>query len=154
FTAARPPLPAGRYRAFADIVQESGVAQTLVASLEMPAVPPTPPEARGAAPGSHSEAADPDDSWTIAAAESEAGASATLADGSTMTWLRGGAPLAAGGEPPLRFAVAAPVGAAPLEPYLWMAGHAAVVRDDGLVFTHLHPMGTISLAAQAHFLER
>ena len=29
------------------------------------------------------------------------------------------------------------------------AGHAAVVRDDGEVFIHLHPMGTISPAAQA-----
>jgi len=29
-----------------------------------------------------------------------------------------------------------------------MAGHAAVVRNDGSVFIHLHPLGTISLAAQ------
>jgi hypothetical protein len=29
-----------------------------------------------------------------------------------------------------------------------MSGHAAVVRDDGQVFIHLHPMGTISPAAQ------
>ena len=30
-----------------------------------------------------------------------------------------------------------------------MAGHAVVVRDDASVFIHLHPLGTISLAAQA-----
>ena len=30
-----------------------------------------------------------------------------------------------------------------------MPGHAVVARDDGRVFIHLHPMGTISPAAQA-----
>jgi len=29
-----------------------------------------------------------------------------------------------------------------------MAGHAAVTRDDGSVFVHLHPGGTISMASQ------
>ncbi len=35
-----------------------------------------------------------------------------------------------------------------IQPYMGMAGHAVVVRDDGSVFIHLHPMGTISTAAQ------
>ena len=35
-----------------------------------------------------------------------------------------------------------------LEPYMGMLGHAVVRRMDGTVFTHLHPMGTISMAAQ------
>jgi hypothetical protein len=29
-----------------------------------------------------------------------------------------------------------------------MAGHAVVTRDDGSVFVHLHPGGTISMASQ------
>ena len=29
-----------------------------------------------------------------------------------------------------------------------MAGHAVVTRDDGAVFVHLHPSGTISMASQ------
>jgi hypothetical protein len=78
-----------------------------------------------------------------------------LADGSTMTWLRGDAPLVAGEEAPLRFGITPPPDAAhPLEPYMGMAGHLAVARDDGLVFTHVHPMGTISMAAQMHFMQR
>jgi hypothetical protein len=35
-----------------------------------------------------------------------------------------------------------------LQPYMGMLGHAVVRRNDGAVFTHLHPMGTISMAAQ------
>ena len=35
-----------------------------------------------------------------------------------------------------------------------MAGHAMVMRDDGSVFVHLHPMGTISMAAQQRLLRR
>src|SRR5262249_48290588 len=34
-----------------------------------------------------------------------------------------------------------------LEPYLGMRGHLALRRDDGSVFTHLHPGGSASMAA-------
>jgi hypothetical protein len=43
---------------------------------------------------------------------------------------------------------------AALEPYLGMRGHAAITRDDGSVFVHVHPMGTISLASQLAFERR
>ena len=32
-----------------------------------------------------------------------------------------------------------------------MLGHAAIRRDDGAVFTHLHPAGSVSVAAQQVF---
>jgi hypothetical protein len=35
-----------------------------------------------------------------------------------------------------------------------MAGHAVVERNDGSVFVHLHPMGTISMASQMAFAMR
>ncbi|MEY2408268.1 MAG: hypothetical protein QOF48_938, partial [Verrucomicrobiota bacterium] len=40
---------------------------------------------------------------------------------------------------------------AEIEPYINMLAHAIVRRDDGAVFTHLHPAGTISVAAQQVF---
>jgi hypothetical protein len=43
---------------------------------------------------------------------------------------------------------------APLEPYLGMYGHLIIQHADGTVFTHLHPLGSISMASQRRFAER
>jgi len=41
-----------------------------------------------------------------------------------------------------------------LEPYMGMSGHAMVLRRDGGVFMHLHPMGSASMTAQAQLMRR
>ena len=57
-----------------------------------------------------------------------------------------------GREATLRFKIHEPDGSlAKLDAYMGMLGHAAIRRDDGAVFTHLHPAGSVSIAAQQVF---
>ena len=144
FEAALPPLVPGHYRVYADIVHESGFAQTLVATVDVGG------QARSWRP------TDPDDAWLRTGEEGRGtGLSQTLADGSTMTWERGAAPIVVDQDAPLRFSVTDPAGKpATLEPYMGMAGHLMLTRDDGAVFVHLHPAGTVSLAALETFALR
>jgi hypothetical protein len=142
FEAPLPALPAGRYRLYADVVRESGFAQTLTAAVDLPNSGPNPAvqSAAGDPPG------DPDDSWRLAG---------PLDGGLTMTWEKKPEPLIAGREVELRFAVRDAAGRpAALEPYMGMMSHAVVNRDDGAVFVHLHPVGSFAMAAQQAFLEK
>lgn len=146
FDVPLPPLPAGRYWIYADIVQESGFAQTLVQTVDLPPAPAAAP-----APG-----ADPDDSFRLSSPLRRPAAGAAvespLEEGGVMVWERSQEPLAAGREIDLRFTVRDASGSpAPLEPYMGMLSHAAIRRDDGAVFVHLHPVGSFSMASQEVF---
>lgn len=142
FEAPLPPLPAGRYYVFADVTHESGFARTIVGSVTLPA--PDSAAAQVAAP-------DPDDAWLAA---SPAKGTASLEDGATLAW-EGRGPRRVDQDAGLRFAIREPDGSpGRVEPYLGMAGHAVVMREDGGVFIHLHPMGTISTTAQVLLTER
>jgi hypothetical protein len=140
FDAALPPLPAGRYRVYADIVHESGYTQTLVASVDAAGSP-------AAAPG------DPDDSWFVETKPAPGPSSAfALDDGSSVVWDRGDGPLLAGRERVLSFSVRDASGQiADVEPYMGMAAHVVTASRDHAVFAHLHPSGSISMAALQKF---
>jgi len=125
-----PQLAPGRYRLFADITHESGFTQTLVDTITIgpqPAMPPTDPDDSSFSP-SHPSAA-------------------------TITFRE--TPLVAGRDVDLRFDVRDANGQ-PItpEPYMGMAGHAAIAAADFSVFVHVHPNGTISMASQQKFLAR
>jgi len=141
FDADVPPLPPGRYRVYGDIVHESGYAQTLVSGVDL-SVP-----AGSAAP------TDPDDSWFSGAAQREAPTvSFDFGDGSRLVWDRGQAPASSGAERDLRFSLQDAVGTVlDVEPYMGMAAHLVVASVDGSVFAHLHPSGSISMAAMQRF---
>src|SRR5262249_41804333 len=96
---------------------------------------------------------DADDSWfTGSAAPEAASASYDLGDGTRLVWERGTAPTLAGVERDLSFAVRDAAGAnGEVEPYMGMAAHLLVTSLDGSVFAHLHPSGSISMAAMQHF---
>ncbi len=137
-------MPAGTYRVYADVIYESGFPQTLVDTVKIPAEPGGPLK-------------DPDDSWRASAPLGRPAATnpetSPLEDGGTMLWQR--EPLVANREADLRFEVKGADGRpASLEPYMGMLSHAVITKDDGTVFVHLHPMGTVSMAAQQVFARK
>ncbi len=142
FDTPLPPLPPGRYRVYGDIVHESGYAQTLVNQIDVP----------GEDAGS-SAVTDPDDSWFRGAAVVDSPSpSFPLEDGARIEWLRGDRPVVRGEERVLTFSVRDSGGAVlPVEPYMGMAAHVIVANEDGTVFSHLHPSGSISMAAFEKF---
>jgi len=139
FETALPPLPAGPYTAYAQVTHETGFTETLTnrITLPNPATTPFP-----------SPASDPVDAWFVG------DASAPLGDGWKMqridtSELRVGAPVS------LRFQIQDPAGnPGRLEPYLGMLGHLALRSRDGSVFSHIHPSGSFSMAAQQLFALR
>ncbi len=143
FTTALPPLPPGRYRVYGDIVHESGYSQTLVSSVNV--------QADNVA----GEATDPDDSSYSGAGVLEMPTAAfCFADDTCVEWQRGDRPLVAGVERDLRFTVRHTNGAtATVEPYMGMAAHLVIASYDGSVFAHLHPSGSISMAAMQKFAD-
>ena len=53
--------------------------------------------------------------------------------------------------PPAQLADAEDGAPSVLQPYMGMRSHAAVFRNDGSVFVHLHPAGSINMTAQQRF---
>ncbi|HEY6293624.1 MAG TPA: hypothetical protein VI455_18890 [Terriglobia bacterium] len=136
-----PTLPAGHYQLYADIVHNTGFPETQVATIDLPALT-----------GSALTGDDSGGSSLVVANDV-----AQLSDGYRMVWERDEG---AGGKSPasfkagdpvwFRFRVEDPNGKpAELENYMGMAGHAAFISDDGKVFAHVHPAGSVSMAAVA-----
>ena len=76
---------------------------------------------------------------------------AQLPDGARMVWERDSSPPAVGQLGWFRFRVEDSAGKPvnDLEPYMGMAGHAVFVRSDRSVFAHVHPAGSVPMAALA-----
>ena len=144
FECALPALPAGRYSLYADITHENGFTQTLTSDLNLSGTT-DPAMATGSS--------DPDDAWLNASAAAQSDVF-MLPRQMRMRWEKPTA-LASGRETVLRFQVLDSDGKpARLEPYLGMQGHAVLRDQDGTVFTHIHPFGTISMASQQVFVKR
>jgi hypothetical protein len=71
-----------------------------------------------------------------------------LSDGYTMVWKRPAA-LTAKAPEDFTFQLLDPQGqpAKDMALYMGMVGHAAFVKTDGTVFAHIHPSGTVAMAA-------
>jgi hypothetical protein len=135
-----PEIPAGHYQLYADVVHATGLPETAVAEIDLPSGtgPPYP---------------DPDDADGRAPPISTADLTRTsspLTTG-TMFFVRDAGPLRADRVERLSFRIEDEKGgpAKDLELYMGMLGHAAILRHGGGTFAHIHPSGSVPMAALA-----
>jgi hypothetical protein len=140
-----PPIPPGRYELFADVVLSNGFPVTMVGQLDVPAY--------------SGKALSGDDSGIVTTPISQderlsqKGAKDStiysFPDGGRMIWQRDPGPLKADVPLSFQFLVQDRDGkpAHDLEPYMGMAAHAEIIRSDASVFAHVHPAGSVAMAA-------
>jgi hypothetical protein len=141
FQLTLPTMPAGEYRMYADVVHASGFPETIVGTITLPTISSRAPEG--------------DDALGTASQVDEAAAHADplsstfrLPDGYTMVWMNPGR-IAPRTPTEFQFELLDPAGKPPQDMalYMGMLGHAAFVKADGSTFAHIHPTGTVSMAA-------
>jgi len=120
FTTTLPAMPAGHYRIYADIVHESGLAETAVGNVDLPDVS----GGRLGEDDAFSKIPDPD---------------------SAIEWARDPSqPITAKQAALFSFRLK---NNDAIEPYMGMAGHAEFMKADGTVFAHIHPSGSVAMAS-------
>ena len=137
FMDALPSLEPGLYTVFADIVGQTGFPWTLVGSIYLPAISGAPlsgDDCGGTAPP-----------LTLSSDSTVD----VLSDGTRVVWHRDSAALRANVPMIMRFEVRDQSGkpASDLEPYMGMAAHAEIISSDLQVFAHIHPSGSVPMAA-------
>jgi hypothetical protein len=134
FTHTLPPMPAGKYALYADVVHESGFPETMVTEIDLPEVAGHPLTG--------------DDSTGEGKAQAKV---FPLSDGYKMVWDRDADVYPTKKAYAFRFHIETPEGktANDLEMYMGMPGHAAFVKRDRTVFAHVHPTGSVPMAALA-----
>lgn len=138
FAEKLPAMPAGQYQVFADVVDKNGFPWTLVGKIDLPQI------SGGTATGD-------DSAWSGASLKDPTpdATSVALPDGSRMVWERSAAPIKANVAASFKFRIEDKDGTPVrnLEPYMGMAAHAEIVCSDLSVFAHIHPSGSVSMAA-------
>jgi len=147
FQLPMPSAPAGTYRLYADIVHASGFPETIEGAITIPAIsgrPLTGDDAEGTAASVGSGSA----MSNGAAPSSSRAQNFRLPDGYTMLWIEPET-IAARTAVDFQFQLLDPQGkpAHDMALYMGMLGHAAFVKTDGTTFAHIHPTGTVSMAA-------
>jgi hypothetical protein len=129
FTHDLPSIPAGRYQLYGDVVHRSGFPETIVATLTV----------------------DHDIAGTPISGDDAAGSRTASANGVHIVWDRDPAPIKARQAQIFKFRMVDKNGApvSDMELYMGMLGHAAFVKNDGSTFAHVHPSGTVPMAALA-----
>ena len=152
FQVIVPPLPGGNYVLFVDITHENGFAQTLVDTVFVP-------EFSGIEYLENLNIGrDSDDSWMMGSSLSKLGLDSVVRVSDLVNknylleWVNLPDRIIVGEEVKLSFQVTNIAGGhLSLEPYMGMLSHAGILKTDGSVFLHLHPIGSISMASQQQF---
>jgi hypothetical protein len=133
FVLPLPSTVAGHYKLYADIVHADGFPETLTAEIDFPALASRP------LAGDDASASGPPAVNNVY----------TLPDGFKMEWLRPAQPIRAGQPMLFNFRLTKPDGSVPTDMslYMGMIGHAAFVAKNGTVFAHVHPNGSVPMAA-------
>lgn len=138
FVQQLPNMPAGKYALYGDIVHADGLPETPTGEIELPAIAGKPLEGDDAA-GAGPPIGEADYNRSVT----------PLRGGYKMVWERDNTVLHAGRPYLFRFltedAEGRPVH--DMELYMGMLGHAAFVRGDRSVFAHVHPSGSVPMAA-------
>jgi hypothetical protein len=153
FRLPLPSVPAGDYRLYADVVHAIGFPETIVGDVTLGQIAGRPLAGDDAAgtstpvgqlqsdsPASHTV---PEPAALVAPEQRF-----KLGDGYTMVW-KNPANLAPKTPVEFQFELLDANGKAPADMtlYMGMLGHAAFVKTDGTVFAHIHPTGTVAMAA-------
>jgi hypothetical protein len=126
FESGAPSMPRGTYRIYGDIVHDSGLAETAVGEVSLPDVTGKP------------------------VSGDDADGPSLPAGGYSMIWLHDQSkPIVATQVQLFSFEIVGPDGKAvnDLEPYMGMGGHAEFIKEDGSVFAHVHPTGSVPMAS-------
>lgn len=139
FRLRLPDMAPGNYRLYADVVHEDGLPETLTSNLDIPY----------GVTASRALSGDDARAETRPVTQATLGDTFVLPDGYRMRWVHDATPVHVGEGREFRFELLTPEGGRPndMRIYMGMAGHAAFVKDDGTVFAHIHPNGTVSMAA-------
>lgn len=137
FQLALPSVPAGTYHLYADVVHANGFPETMVSAVTLPAISARPLTGDDAEGQGSAVSASPATTTRF-----------TLPDGYTMVWNKPSALVTRRPED-FTFTLLDRSGhpAQDTALYMGMLGHAAFVKDDGTVFAHIHPSGTVAMAA-------
>jgi len=163
FVSSLPPIPPGKYLVFADVTRLSGFSETIPDTFEIKKPIDRAVDSLQFGKDDTYFFTNPVTQTTPSPGNLEdvmicgkPGVRLPLADGSTITWEHDPAnPLRANTLYSLKFSVLDEDGnQALLQPYLGMGGHAVVMKEDGTVYIHLHPVGSYSIASQQTMLTR
>ncbi|MEP7363474.1 MAG: hypothetical protein ABI972_09485 [Acidobacteriota bacterium] len=126
FEQALPPMPAGRYALFGDLVHANGFPETVTTEFALAS----------------------DLSGTPLVGDDSAGPSTSA---TRIVFDRDPAGYRAGRPASFRFRLVDEHGqpARDMELYMGMPGHAAIIRRDRSVFAHVHPGGSVPMASLA-----